>query len=281
MTDTDVRYRGLYLDLLKRTLCGAIARNGSEAYSPDPGSREERLLQEIKLLTGRPGLRLVQTAPYREQDRIEGRGWPADASTMLGLQRLDQLQQAVDTVHRECVAGDLMEVGVWRGGAALLMKAVLRLQGDVDRVLWLADSFAGSPRPDPDRYPADASDERWKRKILAVGGEQVESLFKGYDLLDDRVRFLEGWFRDTLPTAPVEKIALLHLDGDSYESTMVALQSLYNRVAHGGFVIVDDYGGIKACQAAVDDFRSSRGIQTPLQVVDWTGVFWRIPMEIL
>jgi O-methyltransferase len=93
--------------------------------------------------------------------------------------------------------------------------------------------------------------------------------------LDEQVRFLKGWFRDTLATAPVERLALLRLDGDLYESTMDALEALYDRVSTWGFVIVDDYGVIRACKQAVHDFRDRRGIEEPLVMEDWSAAHWR------
>jgi O-methyltransferase len=89
------------------------------------------------------------------------------------------------------------------------------------------------------------------------------------------VRFLEGWFCDTLPDAPIDQLAVLRLDGDLYQSTMDALVSLEPKVSSGGFVVVDDYGGWQSCRAAVDDYRAERGITDPIQTVDWTGVYWR------
>ncbi|MEK6632595.1 MAG: TylF/MycF/NovP-related O-methyltransferase, partial [Nitrospirota bacterium] len=81
-------------------------------------------------------------------------------------------------------------------------------------------------------------------------------------------------FRDTLPTAPIERLAVLRLDGDLYESTMEALVALYPKVSAGGFVIVDDYG-LPTCRAAIEDFRLAQGITDPIQLIDWTGAFWQ------
>ena len=110
---------------------------------------------------------------------------------------------------------------------------------------------------------------------LAVSIEQVQENFEQYDLLDDQVRFLPGWFSDTLPSAPIDTFAVLRLDGDMYSSTMDALEALYDRLAPGGFVIVDDYGAVPACAEAVHDFRARRGIAEPIEQIDWAGSFWR------
>jgi O-methyltransferase len=113
--------------------------------------------------------------------------------------------------------------------------------------------------------------------VLAVSLEDVQALFAKYGLLDDKVRFLKGWFRDTLPGAPIERLALLRLDGDLYESTRDALHALYERVVPGGFVLVDDYGDFAPCRKAIDEFRAQRSIDAPIVKVDWTGVYWRVP----
>ncbi len=89
------------------------------------------------------------------------------------------------------------------------------------------------------------------------------------------MRFLEGWFRDTLPNAPIESLAVIRLDGDLYESTTDALAALYPKLSPGGFVIVDDYGAFEPCRRAVDDYRATRGIDDAIEEVDWTGVCWR------
>ena len=99
--------------------------------------------------------------------------------------------------------------------------------------------------------------------------------FRRYGLLDDRVRFLQGWFKDTLPTVRDRRWAVIRLDGDMYESTMDALINLYDNLSPGGFAIIDDYGCIPACKQAVEDFRVARGITDPIQTIDWTGVYWR------
>ena len=195
---------------------------------------------------------------------------------MIGLKRLDQLQHAVETVIADGIPGDLIETGVWRGGACIFMRAVLAAYGDADRNVWVADSFQGLPHPDGVSYPADEGVDWTHVDELAIPLEQVQANFRRYGLLDERVRFLVGWFRDTLPTAPVEQLSILRLDGDLYESTMLALDSLYPKLSSGGFVIVDDYA-LTMCQQAVDDFRAKHGINEPLEQVDWSGVHWRKP----
>lgn len=212
---------------------------------------------------------------FAEPVRAEGLDWPARAHTMIGLRRLENLRACVEEVLARGVPGDLIETGAWRGGATIFMRAVLKAHGVTDRRVWVADSFAGLPPPDPERYPRDAGDTLHQHQQLAVSLDQVRGHFARYGLLDDQVRFLPGWFRDTLPDAPIERLAVLRLDGDLYESTLQALESLYDKLSPGGFVIVDDYGCIAACRQAVHDFRDARGVREPIRPVDWSGVYWQ------
>jgi len=192
---------------------------------------------------------------------------------MIGLRRLENIRFCVEDVLRRSVPGDLIETGVWRGGACIFMRAVLKAHGVVDRNVWLADSFQGLPKPDA-RYAQDAGDLHHTAPELSVSRSQVEDNFRRYGLLDDQVKFLVGWFADTLPGAPIERLAVLRLDGDMYGSTIQALESLYDKLSKGGYVIVDDYT-LKGCRAATDDFRRDRGISDEPIVIDRSGaVYW-------
>src|ERR1044072_7145780 len=132
---------------------------------------------------------------------------------------MENIQFCVESVVGDEARGDLIETGVWRGGATIFMRGVLRAHGVTDRDVWVADSFQGLPPPDAKRYPADAGDTFHKQTGLAIGVEQVKHNFERYGLLDDQVQFLPGWFKDTLPTPPTEQRAVIRLDGDLYERT--------------------------------------------------------------
>jgi O-methyltransferase len=217
----------------------------------------------------------LQFEPFDEAKRLEGRDWPTYAHTMIGMKRLDNLQFCVEGVLARGVPGDLIETGVWRGGATIFMRAILKAYAVKDRLVWVADSFKGLPVPNPEKYPADTGDRLHEFKELAVPLDQVKSNFAKYGLLDNQVRFLKGWFRDTLPNAPVEQLAIIRLDGDMYESTMEALVHLYPKLSRGGYLIVDDYGAIPNCRRAVDDYRKSQGITNEMGQIDWTGIYWQ------
>jgi hypothetical protein len=214
---------------------------------------------------------------FDPQLRAEGIDWPAEGETMMGLRRLQNLQDCITDVLRKGVMGDLIEAGVWRGGGTIFMRGVLKAFGDRERTVWVADSFAGLPPPSPDLYPADeGASFHLHNNVLGVPVEEVKANFARYGLLDDRVRFLEGWFKDTLPGAPISRLAVLRLDGDMYESTIIGLRSLYSKVSVGGYVIIDDYAPtLPGCVQAVHDFRAENNITEEMTSTGHYGVFWQ------
>jgi O-methyltransferase len=265
----------LYLDLLKKCLTRYLFGESYVPAVPPRGTLKHTAFEPVRRWLAGKDMEVIRHVPFDEQTRAEGRDWPARAESMAGLRRLENLQSCVTDVLRRGVPGDLIETGAWRGGVTIFMRAILEAYGDTQRQVWVADSFQGLPRPDPERWPAEAGDEHWTRGELAVPLEEVQANFARYGLLDERVRFLAGWFADTLPTAPIERLAVLRLDGDMYGSTMEALEALYPKLSVGGYVIVDDYGAIPQCKEAVTDFRARHGIIDPMETVDWTGVYWQ------
>jgi len=262
-----------YLDLLKRCLTRFDLDEDLGPVVPE-SQLKQRLWAGLSKLLERRDIVAYKRRPFDAWSREEGRDWPLRAETMIGLRRLDNLQECIETVVAEEIPGDVLEAGVWRGGAGILMRAVLEVLGDTERTVWMADSFKGLPKPRPE-HPADVDDSHWTETFLAVPLDEVKRNFTRYKMLDERVRFLEGWFSETLPDAPIESLAVLRADGDMYGSTMDVLNALYPKVSVGGFVIIDDYGEIAQCRAAVEDFRSQHKISEPLQRIDGTGVFWR------
>ncbi|WP_426960170.1 TylF/MycF/NovP-related O-methyltransferase [Muricoccus radiodurans] len=281
----------LYLDLLKRCLTDLIHAEHPLANAVPAGTAARRplLRRAVRLadkVAQRFGLIVAEyqrtpfashaglaSAQVRELREV-GADWPPRAHTMIGLRRLENIQSCVEAVLRDGIPGDLLEAGVWRGGASIFMRGILAAYSDMTRQVWLADSFQGLPPPDAERYPADRDFDLSTMDQLAISRSEVEANFRAYALLDERVRFLEGFFADTLPSAPVDRLSVLRLDGDLYASTMQVLEPLYDRLSPGGFVIVDDYS-LPPCRAAINDFRAARGITDPIETVDWTGIFWR------
>ena len=126
--------------------------------------------------------------------------------------------------------------------------------------------------------PAPKHSDDWDTShipYLSVSLEEVKANFDAFGLLDDQVSFLKGWFGDTLPTAPIQELAVLRLDGDLYHSTMDALQNLYHKVSKGGYVIVDDYHSWPGCKQAVTDFLNENSLSPDIQNVDRDAVCWK------
>ncbi len=270
--------RELYLDLMKKCLTRYVCEETLKPYEvPAWGGPVKRWLKR-KLVEGlrARGIETFGRAPFDREARALGRDTPMEAETMIGLRRLDNLQECVTTVILEGIPGDLVETGVWRGGACIFMRAILAAYNDTTRRVWCADSFQGLPAPNVTAYPADSAAWWHNRKDLAVSLEAVKQNFARYGMLDSQVEFLEGWFKDTLPTAPIDRCAVIRLDGDMYESTMDSLKNLYPKLSPGGFVIVDDYGLVEdTCRRAVHDFRDAHSIHEPIIDIDGWGVYWR------
>lgn len=215
---------------------------------------------------------LVKTKQLDVKVREQGADWPFLGYTMAGHRRLQNVKACIEEVLANNVPGDFIETGAWRGGTTIFMRAMLKLYGDINRKVYVADSFEGLPVP-------KGSDDGWDLSnidYLKVSQEAVENNFRRFGLLDSQVVFLKGWFCDSLPTAPVERLAILRLDGDLYSSTMDALVNLYHKVSPGGFVIVDDYYSWPSCQRAITEFLRSRSENPQLIKIDTSAVYWQI-----
>jgi O-methyltransferase len=244
--------RSAYLGLLKLALCDLAGT---------------RTASVSRLLDGRVASRELSGDDRRL--RAAGLDWPLHGLTMIGLNRLDDLQACVESIVRDGIDGDLIEAGTWRGGAAILMRATLDSLGADERTVHVADSFQGFPA-------AGELGDLSTIDFLAVPLDEVRDSFARFGL-GRGVRFLPGFFEETLPALKGTSWALVRLDADTYEATLVALEALYPGLAAGGYLIVDDYGVMdrRECRRAVDEFRSSHGIAEPLEQVDWTCVRWR------
>jgi hypothetical protein len=263
----------LYLDLLQRCLTNVVYQ---DPPIPTPWRPDDS---------------------FDLQTRLSGRDWPSQAHTMVGVRRLENIRALIESVLAADVPGDLLEAGVARGGATIFMRGVLRAHGVTDRVVWLADSFQGFPEPAEDAPPSEildsipaeeiekfrsmmdeqavSAEDLYGQFLKGTSEEEVRETFRRYELLDEQVRFLPGWFAETLPSAPVERLALLRLDADLYDSTRTALEFLYPKLSAGGYVIVDDYQPVEECRRAVHDYLTASGEEPRLVPVDSDAVYWR------
>ena len=295
--------RECYLDLLQRALTNVLYEDLSlMGYDK---SRTARLTEGFDL-----------------ERRSLGEDVPWQAHTMVGWQRLKNVRYCVETAISEDVPGDFVELGVLRGGASIMIRGVMRADGETERKVYACDTFVPRARLStftrrfllpvvslfasiPIRpvqrwicagfirtsgsFPAvdNPSDELIGMTLFTLqnvnlmsyhrgtGLNDVKSNFARYGLLDDQVVFLQGYFSDTLSSAPIEKLAVMRLDGDTFESTRDVLKLLYSKLSPGGFCIIDDYHAFTDCQRAVDNFRSEQGITEALVPIDNIGVYWR------
>lgn len=265
----------LYLDLMKRALTRTLSARPHERHAFHPRGPLRRLVHSaLRTILDPLECEVVRLRPNTPGDYEES-GHAAlnraeDAETMIGTRQLDNLQECITRVIRDDVPGDLLEAGVWRGGVTVMMRAVLKAFNVTDRTVWVADSFAGLPSPDKthDSYG-------WQGGDMAVPIEIVQDNFARYGLLDDQVQFLKGFFSDTLPQAPIQKLSILRVDADLYESTRDVLDALYPKLEPGGFAIFDDYRNLSDCRRAIDEYRSRHLIDDPIEIVDKRAVFWR------
>jgi O-methyltransferase len=248
--------RAAYLGLLKLALCDLVSTTTTSVERAVGGTVMSRELagEDLRL-------------------RAAGLDWPLHGLSMIGLARLDDLQRCVEQVVADGVAGDLIECGAWRGGAAMLMRATLDTLGQDERSVFVADSFQGFPAADAgEAYSLDA--DLAGVGFLAVALEEVRASFERLGLRDG-VTFVPGFFAQTLPALRGHPWAIARLDGDSYAATRSALDAVYPSLAVGGYLVIDDFYPLDDCRRAVEDFRAEHGITEPIEAIDWNAARWR------
>lgn len=260
----------LYLELMIKSLINEVY--GDTEYLPIMTNRF--IVKLINRCLNSIGLQISKKQEFDSRKREYGLDWPPYAHTMIGRKRLENVLYCVKQILEHNIQGDFIETGVWRGGSTIFMRAILKAYDVRDRNVWVADSFEGLPVPNEEAYPLDKDDIHHTFNELKVTLESVRNNFDKYDLLDDQVKFLKGWFKDTLSSAPIEKLSLVRLDGDMYESTMDAMVNLYPKLSINGFLIVDDYC-LEVCRKAIADYRMTHNIQDEIIDIDGTGVFWQ------
>ena len=268
----------LYVDLLKRCVTNLVYQDPAVAYLGEEAA--DGVLD-----------------PFSMERRIAGKDWPSQAHTMIGLRRLDNIQLLAERILHNGIPGDFIEAGIWRGGSTIFMRGLLKAYGVTDRTVWVADAF-GQGLPTAAQGASDRSysspnlkerqdallagaalppEEQARIDLVRIGTsyDDVRERFGRYDLLDDQVRFLRGWFKDTLPEAPIERVALMRLDADFYDSTLDAIRALYPKLAPGGYAIVDDYGTFLECREAVHDYLDTIGATPDITAIDDEAVYWQ------
>lgn len=277
------KVRTLYLELLKSAITNSLYKQEGTT----PLSRREIDEAETALLRAREKFGAMATSEEEEAALLLNwtpeelaltlRANSPNAHALVTMSAFENIQRCVQIVLDEGVNGDLMEAGVWRGGMCVFMRGLLKAFGDEQRCVWVADSFEGLPVPDPKLNLKDAIAHELLQLVngLSISLDEVKDVFRRYDMLDERVRILHGWFDETLPTAPIQSLAVLRLDADYYESTKTALDHLYPKLSIGGFAIIDDYGAPVGARRAVDEYRQAHGISDELLQVNGQEFYWR------
>ena len=240
----------LYLDMVRKCVAGMIYRD--------------------------PSMAPWNNGIFDEEARTNGGDWPSQAHTMIGDTRLRNIETLANKIFEDNIPGDFIVTGVWRGGACIFMNAIFEANNISDRKVFVCDSFEGLPPPDP-KYSADNGDNHHTlHSFLAVSLEQVKTNFERYNLLNGRAVFAKGFFRDTMPELvnEIDKIALLRLDGDMYESTIDVLNYMYPKVSIGGYIIVDDWK-LPNCRAAIEDYTKANNFTPNTIVIDGSSVYWK------
>ena len=209
---------------------------------------------------------LLDLPTYR-RGRVAHRRLYHGGYTMLGSRRGRTLHRLAAKVEDDAVPGAFVDCGVWNGGSTILMAL-----GASGRELWAFDSFEGLPTP------TEVDGELSFQYIGACLGSE-DRLREGISRYADgeRLHIRPGWFQDTLAQAAAEvgPIALLHCDGDWYESVRLTLDVFYPLVSPGGYIVIDDYGTWPGAKHATDEYRREVGDRGWLRRIDHTGRYWR------
>lgn len=192
--------------------------------------------------------------------------------------RINNLRECAESVLETNIPGDFLETGTWKGGLSVFMRGILAAFSDTSRNVWVADSFEGLPEIDPNSELKDLIFSFILKKLahnLSINFDYVKNLFHRYHLLDGQVKFIQGWFHESLPKSSITCLSLIRLDGDYYESTAPVLEFAYPKLSQGGYIIIDDYGLFIGCRRAVDEYRLKYNINTEMHWVDEYTVYWQ------
>lgn len=204
--------------------------------------------------------------------------------TMTSSQRIVSLCNAVDYLEKNNIEGDLVECGVWKGGSIMAAIDTLLKYNSTKRSIYLYDTFEGMPLP---------TEHDIKKGGISGAGLSAEEIYKNsgpddlvwcYSSLDEvkqnvakmgypaeRVHYIKGKVEDTIPGTIPQKIALLRLDTDFYESTAHELEHLYPLLVPGGVLVIDDYGEWEGARKAVDEYITNNKLRILLNRIDSTG----------
>jgi O-methyltransferase len=199
--------------------------------------------------------------------------------THASIYDLLHLYTFVETIIQENIEGDIVECGCWRGGSsAIMLKRARELNSNCH--IYIYDSFEGLPPAREVEIDGQKAQKAREKELawLKADHQDVVQIMKKLNIYDDRVHIVKGWFNETTPHSPVSKVALLHSDGDLYESTKTVLENFYHKVDQGGFVVNNDYGEVWiGAKKAMDEFVDRHCHGTPIQVIRGGGAYLRKP----
>jgi hypothetical protein len=197
--------------------------------------------------------------------------------THASVQDLLHLYSCVEAIHREGIEGDIVECGSWRGGSSAIMLKRARQLGS-NCSIYIYDSFEGLPEAREVEVDGKKAQKSRSQELAWVKAdyEDVVDILRKLGIYDHRVHIVKGWFDQTTPQSPVQKVALLHSDGDLYESTRTVLENFYDKVAEHGFVVNNDYGDVWiGAKKAMDEFMARHCPWARIQPIPGGGAYFR------
>jgi O-methyltransferase len=219
---------------------------------------------------------LILQRPYKQGFKLAQLIWKVKPRyTMVTNKNLVCLFDLVQQINRSNIPGDVIECGVWNGGSSAVMASSHYMSSSQPkRTFWLFDSFSGLP--EPSEKDGILAKELYFKGLNNGKINKVKEILRKLNLPETSFQILPGWFCDTLPNAPIDQIALLHVDADWYDSVKLVLETFYDRVAQNGVIVFDDYGYWEGCRRAVDEFVSARKIgHQNIHPISKTGLYIR------
>lgn len=194
--------------------------------------------------------------------------------TMTSVERMFDLCNSVEYVHKARIPGAIVECGVWRGGSMMMAALMLQELGDTDRMLMLYDTFSGHPKPEASEEAnlfGEKPGDLWQEGWGAVPVGEVLTNMEGTGYPKQRIQFIKGRVEETLPRTLDEQwaVALARLDTDWYPSTKVELEVLWPKLSLGGVLLIDDYGAMPGVRRAVDEYFADRPAK--MTRIDYSG----------
>ena len=269
--DVDMRifkYRPIVKWLLKRTGYKLLVLSDANSH---------RVGYNLARISAKPDL------PYDMEPEFRPIYDKTRPFTMTPVTRMYSLYKAVQYIVKNGIPGDIVECGVWKGGSSMIAALTLLAMRDTTRRLWLYDTYEGMTEPsDKDVRARDgtsthqtwASQQRSDVNLWTYSPQaDVEANLYSTGYPKENILFIKGRVEDTIPSSVPNRIALLRLDTDWFQSTYHELNYLFPLLSQNGVVVLDDYGYYKGAREATDRYFSENKIPIFLTRVDRSGRF--------